>query len=122
LQQIWKNEENFIDLWIINKFSVLPTDERFLNLYEEQKAALFLGINDFPDLEHLKKVLIIKEKIREVNDKKLKDLVPKKRLEVMEMVFKKQGLSKDKIKEEINKYLRVEKQKILDKLEKEITE
>ena len=37
-----------LDLWVCREFKVLPTDERFKNLHEEQKHLLLTGFLEQP--------------------------------------------------------------------------
>jgi len=43
-----------LDLWIITYFRVLPTDDRYLKMSDEQKYLLFLGFLDQPTPEQMK--------------------------------------------------------------------
>jgi len=36
-------KSSLLDLWVCDHYRVLPTDERFLNLSDEQKNLLFVG-------------------------------------------------------------------------------
>ena len=47
--------EESLDLWIIHHFRVLPTDDRFQRLTENQKVLLFHGWTELPTSEQIKK-------------------------------------------------------------------
>lgn len=64
-----------IDLWIIENFKILPTDNRFVDLYEEQKIALFEGVCSLPNQENLKKTVIVNSQIEKVKNTKEEDFV-----------------------------------------------
>jgi len=102
----------------MDKFNILPTDRRFLDLEEEQKEAIFLGLNDMPDLAVMKRIITINTQIEEVKGKNPLDLVPKDRIRTMRTVFKKQNMSNEQIELEIKKYAATLKKAEIEKLEK----
>lgn len=51
IKKIADNPEIKFDLWLMKRFNVLPTDERFLNLTYEQRELLWEDyLNDHPEI------------------------------------------------------------------------
>lgn len=46
--------EESLDLWILHHFRVLPTDDRFKRLTENQKVLLFFGWKELPTSDQIK--------------------------------------------------------------------
>jgi len=110
-----RNEEDFYDLWIMDKFNVLPTDERLMNLEFEQKEALFERLNSLAELKNIKlEFLKIKEveKIKKMTSEQLMSVGLRKRVtESLRM----QGVSEDKIIKKINEQVEdIRKAKLLE--------
>lgn len=53
LKTIAKDES--LDLWIMHHFKVLPTDDRYKKLTENQKTLLFYGWTELPSSEQIKR-------------------------------------------------------------------
>lgn len=52
MKEIVKEAQNRFDYWIMEKWQVLPTDERFLNLTEEQRDFLWENfLLDHPEIQ-----------------------------------------------------------------------
>lgn len=107
-----------IDLWIFDKFVILPTDERFLNLYEEQKLALFEGVCSLPDQDSLKKNVIISRRKEEIKNKKDSSFLSKGLQIRMKEQYEKSGLSGEQIREKIKEIIESKRQVELAELEK----
>lgn len=101
--KVWDNPNNIVDIWIFDKFQVLPTDPRFLALYDEQKVALFEGLTSIPELPVLKKRLQIQRKIDEVESTKPRDFVSKGILKNMTRMFKADGRTDEEIDKELDR-------------------
>lgn len=102
----------------MDKFNVLPTDERFMNLYDEQKLAMFEGICHVPDMRYLKKQVVIDSKIEELKKKELEAFGSPGLIKRMEMTFKASGLPEPEVKNKIKQYLTRLKEAELKNLEK----
>lgn len=105
----WKT---VIDCWIMDKFSILPTDNRFLNLYEEQKAALFEGVCSLPDNKDIKRHKLISEKIEEIKNKKNDQLLSPGLIRNTEITLKKEGYTESQINDKIKQM--VERKRNMD--------
>jgi len=120
--KLWKEPSNFIDLWIIDKFNILPTDIRFMSLYEEQKIALFECLSMFPDIDRIKKIVKVEEKINELKSKSVDEFGNPGMIKRMEEVYRNQGLENNEIKEKIKDHLnriRITELKNLEKIKDE---
>ena len=108
----------FIDLWIIEKFKILPTDKRFNSLETEQKIALFDNLNIFPKMEDIAKQLQINERIEKLKKQKAEESVGKGILKRMKEIFKKQGLTEKQVDKKLKDFCERKKQIDLKNLEK----
>lgn len=79
-------------------FRVLPTDERFSSLYEEQKEFIFRLFYRIPDDADLKRMILVKEAIDELQARDAMDFLPKGSLTRMEQAYRRQGMPADRIK------------------------
>ena len=105
-----------IDLWIIDKFNILPTDKRFIDLFDEQKIAIFEGVCSLPDHKMIKKNILLTKKIEEIENKNDSIYMPKGLKETLEKKFGENGRSKDEINEMIKNMINSKKQNEIDKL------
>lgn len=120
--KLWKEPNNFIDLWIVDKFNVLPTDIKFMSLYEEQKVALFECLSMFPDISRIKKIVKVEEKINELKLKSVDEFGNPGMIKRMEEMYKSQGLENNEIREKIRDHLnriRITELKNLEKIKDE---
>jgi hypothetical protein len=88
----------------MDKFNVLPTDIRFINLFEEQKIALFEGLMKLPERLDLKKSIILNEKLVEIQNKKDEDFISPGMMKRMKATMKAMGKTEEEINKEIKKY------------------
>ena len=102
----------------MEKFSVLPTDEKFINLYEEQKTALFEAFNSLPGQETIKRRFYFLNARKELEEKPLIDFVQLGLKKRMEQTFKAQGIKDEQIAEKILAQARQIKDAELNKLKK----
>lgn len=107
-----------VDLWIIDKFNVLPTDKKFIDLFSEQKIALFEGVCSLPDQESLKKNVLISRKEEEIKSRDDSTFINPGLKSVMEKQYRESGFSEDKIKNKIQEIIDTKKQMELSELEK----
>lgn len=91
---------------------------RFVNLYEEQKIALFEGLCCFPDQKVLKKNMIIAKKIKEINNKDDSEFISSGLKIRMQQQFEKNGLSKEEIEKKLKKIIKIKKEGELAEWEK----
>jgi hypothetical protein len=103
----------------MDKFNVLPTDERYLNLYEEQKVGLFYGINELPFLDNIKTVILKEKNTKDIETKNLEDFIPKERVTKLKEIYKKQGMTKEQIDAELERTAKAIKEAELFKIKKE---
>lgn len=101
----------------MDKFDVLPTDMRFINLYEEQKIALFEGINDLPERDQLKRTLAIMKKKEEIKSKKDEEFVSEGLIKRIKQVLRSRGASVEEIEKEIKRVSDARRKTELLKLE-----
>jgi len=102
----------------MDKFSVLPTDERFLSLYEEQKICLFNGICSLANNEDIKISVQRQERIEEMKSRPLESFASKGLLLSMRTTYKAAGMDNNQIEIEVNNYLKTLKMKEVQELEK----
>lgn len=106
----------------MDKFSVLPTDEKFLNLYEEQKLAMFEGLCNLPDLKVVKKQVIIDGRIQGLKNMKLEEFGSPGLILKMQKTFESTGMPTEEVRSKIKEYLmriRTAELKHLEKLKNE---
>jgi hypothetical protein len=106
-----------IDLWIIDKFNILPTDERFVNLYDEQKIALFEGVCSLPDQQSLKKNLMITKEIEKIEKKDDFSFLPKGTRKRLEENYKNSGYSNEAIQRKFREIVNIKRKEELKKWE-----
>lgn len=107
----------------MEKFSVLPTDKRFLSLFEEQKIALFESINSLPDEKVLKKRILFNRKRKEAEEASPDQFVTPGMKKRMIEIFKAQGLNEEQVETRLKVQLKNIKDaelKNLDKMREEI--
>jgi hypothetical protein len=107
-----------IDLWIIDKFNVLPTDKRFVDLYDEQKIALFEGVSILPDQKDLKANILYTKKIEEIKNKPDKEFINDGLKKRMIEQYKASGFSDIEISEKIKNIVETKRSLELKELEK----
>jgi len=73
LKDAVRDESVRLDLWVINHFRVLPTDDRFKRLTENQKNLLFIGWLENPSSEQLKEWYDRKEDTPVITDEDAKN-------------------------------------------------
>jgi len=91
----------FIDIWIMNKFNVLPTDKRFISLYKEQKLSIFKNINMSDDPKEISKNYRFNSYINKLKKKKPEDVLSKGMISRMKDIMKAQGLDDSDIYKKI---------------------
>jgi len=101
----------------MNEFKVLPTDERFMNLFEEQKIALFEGINSLPESKILKKNIMMERKIKEIEDRKDEEFISRGLRKTMTAHMRMNGLSEEEINNHIQKIITAKKKTEIKKIE-----
>lgn len=85
-------------------FQVLPTDRRFLDLYEDQKLELFYGINHIPDESVLRNYVVKEEKRKEFAQKKASEFISQGLRNKMRETLKNQGMGEDQIEKALESY------------------
>jgi hypothetical protein len=78
-------KEESLDLWVCHHFRVLPTEDRFKRLTEDQKVLLFFGWLENPSSDQLKR-----HHDRRATDPVIDDVAAEN--------FKKRGYTSDQIK------------------------
>ena len=104
----------------MDKFSVLPTDIRFINLYEEQKLSIFNGLCMLPDSDIVKRIIRSDDKIQEIKEKKDEEIMSPGLVSKMRQIFSAQGMDaqqiKNKIKEQVERIRATEIKSIEEKM------
>ena len=108
-----------IDLWIFDKFNILPTDEKFLNLYDEQKIALFDGICSLPDQSSLRKNVMLANKIEEIENRSDSDFIGKGFIKRITKQHKEAGHTEKEINKIIKNIIETKRSAELEKLKNE---
>lgn len=98
---------------------MLPNDEKFINLEEDQKIFLFNGINSLPTSEVLRESTIYRMAKAEIEDKKPEDFVNDNMKKSMYKALGSQKLTDDQIKDQIVKFGQSAKANKLQELEKQ---
>jgi len=104
-------------MWIIDKFNILPTDKKFIDLFDEQKIALFEGVCSLPNQESLRRNMAISKKEIEIKSKKDSDFVKPGLKKRMEQTYKESGFTNEQIKNKIKEIADTQRKVELDKLE-----
>jgi type I restriction-modification system DNA methylase subunit len=107
-------------LWIITKFNVLPTDDRFLNLYPEQKEALFYGLNELLPLEAIRERLFALLEYEELCKKPLKSFDPENRINNLKKIYKAQKMTDEEIDKLIKDRLTLLRKTKIEEKQKEL--
>lgn len=102
---------------MINYFKVLPTDERFKSLYQDQMVMLYEALNDMPSLSLIKKVTyIIKEKKR-IRRRSNDDYISPALENQMKKHLRRSGKSEAEIYKSITEYVARRKQVEIKRLD-----
>jgi hypothetical protein len=101
----------------MEKFSVLPTEERFINLYEEQKLAIFVGLNNLPELNEMRIKIKNDQFVKSAMERPSIEFVDKNRIKNMKKYFlDKQNMTEEQAEIEIKKFCESAKKKEIERL------
>lgn len=101
----------------MKEFKVLPTDEKFLSLFPEQKVMLYEGINHLPDSQILKSYTNLQKGIEDVRKKDSIAFIPKGIRNQMSNAFSKRGLDKKEIDRNLRMQGKIKKENLLSELQ-----
>lgn len=102
----------------MEKFNVLPTDNRFLSLYEEQKVALFEAMSNMPDLTMIKDHVQRTRAILELKSRPLESFLSEGILDRMRLDLRAAGKSEREVEETITHQLNAVRDLEIKKVEK----
>jgi len=87
-------------------------------LEESQKKVLFFAVNELPDPEQMKKVVVLTRLKDTYENKDLKSFISKGLLKTITNTYKKANLSEEEIEKEIKYYCETQKKMKIQEIEK----
>jgi hypothetical protein len=99
---------------------VLPTDDRYLSLYEEQKIALFKGIMHNPDQSIVKIRMNIFEEIDKIKNTDYRKFLKPGTLKTMRATYSAQGINEEEAEKLIENFANVEKSRRLTEIKEKL--
>jgi hypothetical protein len=104
----------------MGEFKVLPTDPRFLELFDEQKVYIYEAVSSLPDIKLLKTVQGLMNEKEKIKKRDYKDFISSPALNFMVKTLRRQGSSEAVINAELKRQSEFKKKFDLEEVDSKI--